>query len=165
MSNITDSGPAGATFILTVLAAIGKIVIWYAKRLSKQGERAMSKVPPSPQFAPPPSDPAVLRRMDQAEYESALSVALYRERGVVDDLRRELAETRAERDQLLVDLRAAHALVHRLRADLAKARARGRTAAVEVTAATEHQDASVASTLQDSLKTLPPPSGRRGGKP
>ena len=88
------------------------------------------------------------------EHESALSVALYRERQAVDDLRRELAETRAERDQLVVELRASRALVERLRAEIRARRARG--AAIEVSAAPQHQDASQAGPLQDSLDTVRP---------
>lgn len=155
--NILDSGPGSLTGMAAVIVFVIRLVVAVAKRWRATQDKAMSMVPPSPQLEPPKPDPHILARMDRVEHESALSVALFRERQAVDDLRRELAETRAERDQLVVELRAAHALVGRLRSELAKAKARGRGVAVEVSAA-EHRDASQAGPLQDALKTpLRPP--------
>lgn len=155
--NVLDSGPGSLATMATAIVFVVRLVVAVAKRWRATQDRAMSEVPPSPQFQPPPPDPHALKRLDRVEHESALSVALVRERGVVDELRRELAETRAERDQLVVELRAARALVERLRAEIRARRARG--AAVEVSAA-EHRDASQAGPLQDSLRTpLRPPKG------
>lgn len=154
---LIDSTPGSIATYASIIVGVYRLAIAVAKRWRATQDRAMSEVPPSPQLEPPPPDPAVLRRLDAIEHESALSVALVRERGVVDDLRRELLETRAERDQLLVELRAERALTARLRAEIRARRARG--AAVEVSAA-EHRDASQAGPLQDSLQTpLRPPRG------
>lgn len=154
MSGIADDAPTIGGMASGTLAALYYLlttfVRWHkARAIAKE----QAKVPPSPQLEPPPPDPAVLRRLDAIEHESALSVALVRERGVVDDLRRELVETRRERDQLLVELRAERALTARLRAEIRARRNRG---AVEVSAA-EHRDASQAGPLQDSLDTRRPP--------
>jgi hypothetical protein len=150
-----SGAPEAGAWIGTAVTLLGSLIVWLNKHYEeRRRKRDMAAVPPS---KPPEHDQAaaaaVLRRLDAMEHESALSVALVRERGVVDDLRRELAETRAERDQLVVELRATRALVERLRAEIRARRARG---AVEVSAA-EHRDASQAGPLQDSLATVRPP--------
>lgn len=155
--NIADDAPSVGGMAVGVLSALYyALTTWQKWHKARAVAREQAKIGASPQLQPPQTDPHVLRRMDVAEYESALSVALVRERQAVDDLRRELAETRAERDQLVVELRARNALIERLRADLAKARARGRTAAVEVSVA-EYRDASQAGPIQDALPTVRPP--------
>jgi hypothetical protein len=152
--------PQGVGGALVVLLGGGlKLLTAYLEwRKGREVKRATSQVPPSPQLTPPTTDPHALARLDRVEHESALSVALVRERQAVDDLRRELVETRAERDQLTVELRAAMALIGRLRVELVRAKARSRSAAVEVGAA-EHRDASQAGPLQDAIRTpLRPPA-------
>lgn len=148
--NILDSGPGSLTGMAAVIVFVVRLVVAVAKRWRATQDKAVQAVPPSPQLEPPKSDPHGLQRMDRVEHESALSVALVRERQAVDELRRELVETRGERDRLAVELRHARALVERLRAELRAKSRRG--AAVEVSAA-EHRDASQAGTLQDSLQT------------
>lgn len=154
--NIADDGASVGGMAASTLAALYYLLTTWAKwHKARAMAKEMAEVKPSPQLEPPKTDPHVLTRLDRVEHESALSVALVRERQAVDDLRRELAETRAERDQLVVELRAARALVERLRAEV-RARSR-RGVAVEVSAA-EHRDASQAGTLQDALQTpLRPP--------
>lgn len=153
-----DSPEAVGGGLAVLLGAAFKALTAYLEWRNRREQKRVSKIPPSPQFAPPPTDHGVLERLDRAEYESALSVLLVRERGVVDDLRRELMETRAELAQITVELRAERALTARLRQENAKLRQRARTAAVELPVAPEqHQDASQAGPLQDQLDTVRPP--------
>lgn len=158
--NILDSPQGVGAGLVVLLGGALKALTAYLEWRNRREQRRVSKIPPSPQLAPPQPDPHALARLDRIEHETALSVALYRERQAVDDLRRELAETRAERDQLTVELRAERALTARLRSELARAKARGRGVAVEVSVA-EHRDASQAGTLQDSLQTPLRPGPRK----
>lgn len=171
MTGIADNAPAAGGFLLTVLYAIGHIIVWYSKRLRKRDEAAMVKVPPSPQLQPPQIDHGVLARLDCMDAANAMSVELHHTRSTLDERDRRIRELERENADLVTRLKIADAAkgiadsllrareehIAWLQEDLAKERTRRRGGVIEVSEA-EYRDASQAGPLADALPTpLRPP--------
>lgn len=170
--SILDSGPGSLATIATVIVTVVRLAIAVAKRWRATQDRAMSDVPPSPQYAPPPTDPTVLARLDCMDAANALSVALHHARSEVDERDRLIRELEREKADLATQLkieragrgiandllRAKDEHIVRLQRELAVARARTRGAVVVEVSEAEHRDASQAGSLADALPTpLRPP--------
>lgn len=112
--NIADDGAAAGTTIVTVLTSLGTLIVWAAKWLrERERRRAMASVPPSPEYRPPATDPAILARLDRAEQHDAIVAALFRSQADAVDDRRKIEILRNECSKLALR-------VHALEADVAR---------------------------------------------
>lgn len=117
--NIADDGAAAGTTIVTVLTSLGTLVVWAAKWLRERDRRrAMASVPPSPEYRPPATDPAVLARLDRAEQDDAIVRALLRAQGELVDTQRKLEVLRSECSKLALRAHALEGERDRLRSQL-----------------------------------------------
>lgn len=172
--NILDSGPGSLSLMATAIVFVVRLAIAVAKRWRATRDKAMTTVPPSPQFQPPPTDPTVLARLDCMDAANAMSVALHHARANVDERDRRIRELERREAELETQvkieragraiandlLRAKDERIVRLQEELARERTKRRGGVIEVAAEHEYRDASQAGPLADALPTpLRPPKG------